>query len=90
MVLPFLVGFGCVKTSTGIYLAFNMLASFSDIKCFSCSNVFFQFFEALFLAISLATIVHILLAREDDTFVKQCRWWFGVNGTDRFDYVGLL
>ena len=42
------------------------------------------------MAISLAAIEHILLAREDDTFVKQCRWWFGVNDTYRFDYVGLL
>ena len=32
-------------------------------------------------------MVHILLARENGVFHKQCRGWFDVNGTYRFESV---
>ena len=35
-------------------------------------------------------MVHPLLARENGIFVKQCREWFDVNGTYRFESVALL
>ena len=41
-------------------------------------------------SILLATsyLVHILLATENDIFIKQCPRWFDVNGTYRFDSEG--
>ena len=51
IVSSFLVVFGCLKTSRGIFLAFSVLACMSDLWYFCSSNVFFQLFKAFFFYI---------------------------------------
>ena len=83
--------FGCLESSRGVSLALNMLASISDLGYFCSSNVFFlSSLKRFSFTFSFSTMVHILLARENGIFVKQCRGWFDVNGTYRFESVGLL
>ena len=79
----FLAVFGCLKTSRVIFLAFNMLASPSDLRYFCISNVFFfQFFIAFFFDIFiLDSGIYSFCKREKGIFFKQCRGWFGVNGS---------
>ena len=85
-----LLVFVCLKTSTGISLAFNKLYSISDLRYFYSSNVFLSFFNHFLFIFSFSIVIHILLARENGIFAKQCCECFDVNGTYCFEYVGLL
>ena len=67
-----------------------MLASISDLGYFCSSNVFSSSLKLFSFTSSFSTMVHIHLARENGIFVKQCRGWFDVNETCRFECVGLL
>ena len=89
IISPFLVGFGCLKTSRGISWAFNMLASISFSQYFCSSNTFFSSLKPFSLTFSFSTIVYILLARQNGIFVKQCPGWFDVNRIYRFESFGL-
>ena len=82
--------FGWLKISRGISLALNMLASISDLGYFCSSNVFFSSLKRFSFTFSFPAMVHILLARENSIFVKQCRGWFDVNPTHHFESVGLF
>ena len=86
-----LVVFGYLKASKDISLAFNMLASISDLGCFCSGNVFFfSSLKRFSFTHSTSAIVHIRLARENGIFVKQSRGWFDVNETYHFESAGLL
>ena len=87
IITSYLVVFGCLKNSRGISLSLNMLASVSSLWYFCSSNVFICVIVFIF---SFSTMVPILLVRENGIFLKQCRGWFDVNGTYRFESVGLL
>ena len=67
-----------------------MPASISEFGYFRSSNVFFSSLKRFSFTFSFSTMVHILLAKENGIFVKQCRGWFDLNGTCRFQYAGLL
>ena len=85
-----LVVFGCIKTSRGISLALNILASISDLNYFCSSNVFSSSLNGFSFTFSFLAMTHILLARKNGIYFKQQRGWFGVNVTYRFESVGLL
>ena len=75
-----LVFFGCLKTSRCIFLALNMLAFISDLWYFCSRNVvFFSSLTRFYFTFSFSEMVHILLARENDIFIKQCRGCLDVN-----------
>ena len=61
-----------------------MLASVRDLGYFCSSNVFLSSLKRFSFTFSFSTMVHILLARENDRVVKCCRGWFDVNGAYRF------
>ena len=86
----FSIVFGYLKDSGSISLALNMLASITDLGHFCSSNVFFSSLRHFSFIFLFSTMVHILLARENGISVKQCCMWFDVNGTYRFESVGLL
>ena len=52
----FSVVFGCLKISRGISLAFNKLASVTNLGYFCSSNVFFQFFKEFFFHTDILNI----------------------------------
>ena len=81
IISSFFAVFGYVTISRGISLALNMLASISDLEYFCSINVFFSFLKRFSFTFSFSAMVHILLARKNGIFVKQCRRWFDVNGT---------
>ena len=72
IISSFLAIFGCLKISRGISLALNMVASISDLGYFCSSNVLFSSLECFSFTFSFLTMVHVLLARENDIFVKEC------------------
>ena len=90
IIFSFLTGFGCLKISRDISVAFNMLASISDLEYFCSSNVFFSSLKRFSFTFSFSTMVHILLVRENRIFVKQYHGWFDVNGTYCLESVSLL
>ena len=73
IISSFLVVFGCLKTSRGISLAFNILVSVCDLGYFCCSNVFFNSLKRFSFTFSFSTMVHIILVKENGIFDKQCR-----------------
>ena len=81
---------GWLNISRGISLALNMLASISDLGYFCSSNVFFSSLKRFSFTFLFPAMVHMLLARENSIFVKQCRGWFDVNPTHYFESVGLF
>ena len=66
-----LVVFGCIKTSRGISLALNFLASISDLNYFCSSNVSSSSLKRFSLIFSFLIMTHILLARKSGIFFKQ-------------------
>ena len=90
MISSFLEVFGFLKISRDTSLALNMLASISDLGYFCSSNVFFSYLKFFSFRFLFSVMVHIHLGRENGIFVKQCRGWFDVNETCRFECVGLL
>ena len=48
-----LVVFGCLKTSRGIYLALNLLASINNIGYFCSGGAFFCYLKRFFFYISI-------------------------------------
>ena len=73
MILSFLVVAGCLETSGTISLAFNLLASITDSKYFCFSYVCFSL-KSFSSAFSSSTIVHIILANENDIFCYVVAW----------------
>ena len=94
----FLAVFGCLKISKGISLALNMLLllcyssqyAISDLGYFCSNNVLFSSLKRFSFTLPFSAMVQILLGRENGIFVKQCRGWFDVNGTYRFESVSLF
>ena len=70
---PCFAVFGCVKTLRGISLAFNVLASVSDLRYFCSSIAFFSSLKRFSLTVSFSTKVHILLERESGILVEHCQ-----------------
>ena len=73
IIFSFLVVFGCIKTSRGISLALNILASIRDLNYFCSSIVFSSSLKGFSFTFSFLTMTHILLARKNGIFFKQQR-----------------
>ena len=84
------VVFGCLKTSRGIYLAFNMLASIGNFRCFCSSYVFFSSLKRSSLRFFSSAMVYISLARENGIFVEEYHAWFDVSETYRLEPLGMF
>ena len=69
-----------------------MLASVSDLGYVLFVVVMFVFhsLKRCSFTFSFLTMVHILLARDDNISVKQSCKWFYVNGAYYFEPFGLL
>ena len=57
---------------------------------FVLAKYFFSCLKRFSFTFTFSTMAHILLARENGIFIKQCRGCFDVNGTYCFESVGLL
>ena len=59
-------------------LALNVLASISDLGIFVLAMLLamLRSIKRFSFIFSFSTMAHILLARENGIFIKQCRGWF--------------
>ena len=57
---------------------------------FVLAKYFFSSLKLFSFTFTFSRMANILLARENGTFIKQCREWFDVNGTYRFESADLL
>ena len=69
----------------------SQYASFyQQLRVFLFQECFCRSLKRFSLTFSFLTMEHILLARENGVFVKECHGWFNVNRTYSFESVGLL